>query len=162
MVRVLLFARARDLVGADSLELELPAGASVRMLRETLATQQPSLASMMDRCAVALDHDYLANDDTLPDGATVALIPPVSGGSGLFPPLTMSSTNHVPQRQQRIRRKIRVKRRSRSRRPDPDQSILRRVDWLRVVTMIVGTVFLAAVALLFIQAVLPRLEGRLH
>lgn len=160
MVRVLLFARARDLVGTDRLELDLPAGATVQMFRETLATQQPSLAALMDRCAVALEHDYLANDEILPDGVTVALIPPVSGGSGLLPPLVMSSTNHSPQPARKIRRKIRVKRRQR--RPDPDQSILRRIDWVRVVTMIVGTALLAAVALLFILAVLPRLEGRLH
>lgn len=158
-VRVLLFAHARDLVGTDSLDLALPSGATVRHLRETLAAQYPKLAPLMERCAVAVDHDYLSNDEIVPGEAVVAVIPPVSGGSG-WTPLTMSSTDRSPDRPRKVRRKVRVKRETYV--PDPDSSFPKRIDWLRVIVMMSGIVFLSIVAMTFLRAVLPRLEGQLH
>ncbi len=81
-VRVLLFARARELARADWLEVEVPAGATVAHLREALAGLAPGLKEFVQRCAVAVGGEYVVDGDVVREGAEVALIPPVSGGSG--------------------------------------------------------------------------------
>jgi molybdopterin converting factor subunit 1 len=79
-VSVRLFARAKDLAGADVVRLELPDGATVGDLRRRLAAAYPRLAGLLERSALAV-HDEFAEDElTLPRGAEVALLPPVSGG----------------------------------------------------------------------------------
>ncbi len=79
-IRVLLFARARDLAGRDVVEVELPAGATVAALREQLASELPGLSGFSARCAVAVDGEYAVEGDAVREGAEVAVIPPVSGG----------------------------------------------------------------------------------
>lgn len=80
MMRVLLFARARDLAGADAIEVALPAAAAVGDLRRCLADQCPRLAGLVPRSAVAVNGDYADDAAPLPTNAEVALVPPVSGG----------------------------------------------------------------------------------
>ena len=48
-LRVRLFARARDLAGADHVAVELPAGATVADLRARLVAQYPRLAELAKR-----------------------------------------------------------------------------------------------------------------
>jgi molybdopterin converting factor subunit 1 len=79
-VRVLLFARARDLAGRDTVEMDLPAGATVAQLRERLASELPALAGFVRRCAVAVEGEYAGEGDVVREGVEVAVIPPVSGG----------------------------------------------------------------------------------
>jgi molybdopterin converting factor subunit 1 len=80
MCRVRLFARAKDLVGADSIAVSLPPGATVADLRRRLAVDHPALAGLLPRCAVAVDGEFAEDSLPLPVGAAVALLPPVSGG----------------------------------------------------------------------------------
>jgi molybdopterin converting factor subunit 1 len=84
IVTVHLFARAKDLAGADRLTLALPAGATVAELRTGLARQAPALADFLARCAVAVQGEYAQDETVIPEDADVAVIPPVSGGSGLL------------------------------------------------------------------------------
>ncbi len=79
-VRVLLFARARELAGADAVNLRLPNHSTVAELRAALAVQCPALAPLAARSALAVNHAYA--DDAAPLSAfdEIALIPPVSGG----------------------------------------------------------------------------------
>jgi molybdopterin converting factor subunit 1 len=79
-MKVRLFARARDLAGADVLDVELPTGATVRELRQRIGVQCPRLAGLLERCAVAVDNEFAEDGLTLPLGAEIALLPPVSGG----------------------------------------------------------------------------------
>ena len=79
-VTVILFAAARDLAGADSLALDLPAGATVADLRAELARRVPALAKLLAKSAVAVNHDFVEDDRVLAPGDEVAIIPPVSGG----------------------------------------------------------------------------------
>jgi molybdopterin converting factor subunit 1 len=81
IVRVLLFARAREIAGRDAVEVELPAGATVAELREQIGREVPALANFARRCGVAVGGEYAVDGDAVPEGAEVALIPPVSGGS---------------------------------------------------------------------------------
>jgi molybdopterin synthase catalytic subunit len=79
-VTVKLFARARDLAGADAVRVELPQGATVAGLRRELARAHPALAGLLARCAVAVDAEFARDGDVLAEGAEIALLPPVSGG----------------------------------------------------------------------------------
>lgn len=79
-VRVLFFAKARDLAGAPSRELTLGDGATVADLRRALGEAIPALTPMLPRLHVAINNDYAADSDAIPAGAEVACFPPVSGG----------------------------------------------------------------------------------
>ena len=79
-IRVRLFARARDLAGADAVDVDLPAGATVAGLRARLAERVPALRDLLPRAAVAVNEDFADDDTPIPPGAEVAIIPPVSGG----------------------------------------------------------------------------------
>jgi molybdopterin synthase catalytic subunit len=79
-VAVRLFARAKDLAGAEVVTLDLPEGAYVGDLRRRLAEEYPPLASLLPRSAVAVDNEFAEDGFALRNGAEVALLPPVSGG----------------------------------------------------------------------------------
>ena len=77
---VRLFARARDLAGADAVSVELPAGATAADLRRRLAVQCPRLAGLLERSALAVDDEFADDAQPLDGAREVALLPPVSGG----------------------------------------------------------------------------------
>lgn len=79
-VHVKLFAVARQRTGQESIEVEVPAGATVRQLRGALVEQFPALADVIAHARLAVNNDYAADNMTIPAAAEVAIIPPVSGG----------------------------------------------------------------------------------
>jgi molybdopterin synthase catalytic subunit len=82
---LLYFAGARDAAGTarESLEAgERPA--TVGGLRQLLAARHPPLARVLARCRIAIDGEFAEDGSPLPERGEVAVIPPVSGGSGLF------------------------------------------------------------------------------
>jgi molybdopterin converting factor subunit 1 len=79
-MKVRLFARARDLVGADVVAVNLPDGATVADLRRGLAAEYPALADLLQHSAVAVNDEFADETMPLPARAEVALLPPVSGG----------------------------------------------------------------------------------
>lgn len=82
---VLLFAGLRQRAGRPVIEVEIdPAQPSVAALREAITRQHPELGSL-DHCRVAVDHEFARDDHELRGGEELALIPPVSGGSGVGP-----------------------------------------------------------------------------
>lgn len=80
-IRVLAFASASDALGAGEREIELPDGTDVAALRAELVRRHPELGALWSRLAVAIDGEIAGPGDPIPDGAEVALLPPVSGGS---------------------------------------------------------------------------------
>jgi sulfur-carrier protein len=80
MVRVRLFARARDLARANAVTVELPAGATVGDLRAALDEAYPALRPLLPRSAVAVAEEIAGDGVAIPAGVEVALLPPVSGG----------------------------------------------------------------------------------
>jgi molybdopterin synthase catalytic subunit len=80
IVTVRLFARARDLVGADQIKLELPMSATAADLRTQLAIRVPALAGLLERSALAVDGEFAERDQLLSANTEIALLPPVSGG----------------------------------------------------------------------------------
>jgi len=79
-VTVRLFARARDLAGADFVALDMPDGVIVADVRKALAERVPTLGVLLTRCAVAVNEEFADDDLPIPRDAEVALLPPVSGG----------------------------------------------------------------------------------
>jgi molybdopterin synthase catalytic subunit/molybdopterin synthase sulfur carrier subunit len=80
MVTVRLFARAKDLAGAEAVQVALPESATVADLRRQLTVQCPTLAALLTRSAIAVDDEFASDPTVLREQATVALLPPVSGG----------------------------------------------------------------------------------
>lgn len=79
-VRLLAFATAADTLGPER-DLDLPPGASVADLRDRLLIEFPPLVRLWPRLAVAIDGRLARPEEEIPDGAEVALLPPVSGGA---------------------------------------------------------------------------------
>jgi molybdopterin converting factor subunit 1 len=77
-MKVLLFARARDLVGASHVDVKDTS--TVGELRLQLMTRFPKLAGLLEKSALAVNGEFAENDTPILPGAEVALLPPVSGG----------------------------------------------------------------------------------
>jgi len=82
-VTVLYFAGARDAAGT-SRETLAPAPPTLGALRALLTERHPGLARILPRCRLAVDEDFCGDEAPLPEGAEVAVIPPVSGGTPLY------------------------------------------------------------------------------
>lgn len=79
-VTVKLFAVLRERAETGELMLDLPEGAIVAAALDAVASQLPSIADYLRRCAFAVNRTYCKTDEALSDGDELALIPPVSGG----------------------------------------------------------------------------------
>ena len=80
IIDVKLFALAKELAGADSIRIELPAQATIAVLRAAICEAHPKLAPVMGQVMLAVDTEYAGDEQILEEGAEVACIPPVSGG----------------------------------------------------------------------------------
>ena len=79
-VQVRLFARARDLAGADRVDLQLKAAATIADLRQALAAMYPVLEKLILRSAIGQNEEFARDAEPVIEGAELALLPPVSGG----------------------------------------------------------------------------------
>ncbi len=82
-VRLLYFAVVRErLNGLESETLSLQEGCTVGSMWESLAERHPALGPLRPHLRVAVNNEFAKAETVLKAGDTVALIPPVSGGSG--------------------------------------------------------------------------------
>jgi MoaE-MoaD fusion protein len=81
-VRVLFFGVLKDLAGKSADEIELRDGASAGDLLAYYAHSIPQIKASLASAAVAVNQEYAGPDTKLKAGDEVALLPPVSGGSG--------------------------------------------------------------------------------
>jgi molybdopterin synthase catalytic subunit len=81
-VRVRAFAGLREALEASDFAVELPAGADIAGLVAKLSADYPAARLPARRFTAAVNRAYAPPDRVLADGDEVALIPPVSGGSG--------------------------------------------------------------------------------
>ena len=79
-VRIVLHAQAADVVACRSLDVELPADATVAAAKRALAARFPRLEPLLAVSALATDDEYLRDDAPLGEAAALHLVPPVSGG----------------------------------------------------------------------------------
>lgn len=79
-VQLRFFAGLRELLQLGSAELELAGRPDVQDVRAAIAIAYPQLESLLPFTRLAVNHVFVGGDHLVPDGAEVALIPPVSGG----------------------------------------------------------------------------------
>ncbi len=79
-VRVVAFARLREILNAAETELEVRAGARADDLWTALAEAYPALEDHRASTRLACNGRLVALDHALHDGDEIALLPPVGGG----------------------------------------------------------------------------------
>ena len=79
-VTVRLFARLRDLAGADEMVRDVPGPATVQTVWNGLVAETPSLVEYEKTMSVAVNAEYARMGAAVHEGDEVAFLPPVSGG----------------------------------------------------------------------------------
>ena len=80
-ISLLFFANLREIVGTKELTMEIPGYSTVAVLKEKIAEHYPLLAPHLETTLISVNKEYGFDEDFIPEGAEVALFPPVSGGS---------------------------------------------------------------------------------
>jgi molybdopterin synthase catalytic subunit len=81
-VRVRLFARYREALGRERLEVDLPEGGTVESAWSAVADRHPELAPFRPFTLFAVGQDYVSPEHRLRPDDELCLFPPVSGGAG--------------------------------------------------------------------------------
>jgi molybdopterin synthase catalytic subunit len=80
-VRVRLFARYREALGRERLEVDLPEDGTVECAWSAVADRHPELAPYRPFTLFAVGQDYVSPDHRLRPDDELCLFPPVSGGA---------------------------------------------------------------------------------
>ncbi len=89
-IRVLFFATFRDLAGTRETIVELPEEPVVKDFKSHLQIKFPGLSPTLNTGLISINQEFAFDSDTIPDGAEVAIFPPVSGGSHIENPTICS------------------------------------------------------------------------
>jgi len=79
-VKILLFARLKELAGNEAVELELPPGTSLSEAWRHLQEQLPALRVFKSPPLMARNLELAPGEEALGVGDEIAFFPPVSGG----------------------------------------------------------------------------------
>jgi sulfur-carrier protein len=79
-VRVLTFARLRELLGFGERELSVPDGTTLETVFAQLAAEAPQLAPLRASTRFARNGALASAASEVHDGDEIALLPPVGGG----------------------------------------------------------------------------------
>ena len=80
-VTIKFFAQLRELVGAKTLERDVPENIVVSELIQNLQAEFPQLARLIPHTAISLNREFVDPQTHLKEGDEVAFFPPVSGGA---------------------------------------------------------------------------------
>lgn len=80
MIRIKLFAAAKQIVGSDELQLDVVTPLSVSHLRNKLVEREPKLAEVVAHARFAVNAEYATDETQVDADDDIAIIPPVSGG----------------------------------------------------------------------------------
>lgn len=83
-ITVRYFAGAREKVGVAQETWPFEEALTVSALLKKLTRRHPALAPLLPHLRVAVDEEFASGEALVPEGAEVALIPPVAGGGPLF------------------------------------------------------------------------------
>ena len=106
-VRILFFARLRDLLGTESVELDSPDIESVGDAYRILLTRYPELEAFSRSLLVAVNQEFADWNTPVLEGDELALFPPVSGGQP--PPDANYPTDGAGDIYQIVQEKIRTR-----------------------------------------------------
>lgn len=79
-VNVKLFAGLQGLVGKRDVDLALPPGATIGLLRDRMVEEYPVLEAFISTLVCSVNEEMVESDHVLADGEKVELIPPIAGG----------------------------------------------------------------------------------
>ena len=79
-VRIRAFAAYREILGTDSLELDLPDGSSVRAAFETLFGKRADFDRIAKSTLFAVNQEYVNAAHVLRAGDELVFLPPLAGG----------------------------------------------------------------------------------
>ena len=79
-IKLLFFATIRDRAGTKSMDLDVPEDLTVQGLKDKLAEEYPNLKESIKSVLVTIDREYAFDEAVIPQGAELAMFPPVSGG----------------------------------------------------------------------------------
>ena len=79
-INILFFATMRTRAKRSSLELEIKKDCTVAELKEILVAEIPALEASLHHTLVSINREFAFDKDIIPEGAEIALFPPVSGG----------------------------------------------------------------------------------
>lgn len=80
MIEVQFYGVLQEAAGKRSASLPLEQPATLTKVLEQLQAQLPGLAAHLPRLACAVNDEIVPRTYTITPGATLALLPPVSGG----------------------------------------------------------------------------------
>ena len=78
-ITIIGFGIAKDILGANSIQLDVAEGASVAQLKVSLFEQFPEFEKLRS-LAIAVNSEYAQDELSLSVQDDIVLIPPVSGG----------------------------------------------------------------------------------
>ena len=81
-ITVLLFGQARELAGTGETSISVPSPSTVGDAVASLEERFPALVPLDRVLLTAVNETYATRDEAVNDGDTLAVFPPVSGGSG--------------------------------------------------------------------------------
>ena len=78
-LQILLFGITTDLLGTNSITIQIENNISVAQFKQALVAQYPKLETLSSY-AIAVNETYANDDLILQENDVIAIIPPVSGG----------------------------------------------------------------------------------
>jgi MoaE-MoaD fusion protein len=95
LVRLKLFATARELVGERELDLNLPTGSTIRELKDLLASRYSIPQNKINSLIFSKNHEFVPIDSILENKDEIGVFPPVSGGAEDKPTITSITSTDI-------------------------------------------------------------------
>ena len=80
-IKVLFFAYLREVTQTNQIELEIDDSVTIPELKRIISSRYLDLEPRIANVLVAINQQFAFDEDEIPDGADIAMFPPVSGGS---------------------------------------------------------------------------------